>query len=243
MSGYYRTPRATFPGKIRTVARTSRVAYRDLSGTGKVAFAALAVVAAVAVATAAPSVAAVFTSAFAKASNTPATESWTGHFPIEGRPIPCELSITFAPPRVRVNDSPAVQVSLGWQRTPGLTVPRPQATLIGAGFDIRPDEPLDASGRNPLSWSWTFAPRSAGVHQLQIVFDREVINQPATQVADRCDRVTDTTMTCAVEVLTTRGLTSGQEAWAQAIGGMVGFLGAVLALPWLGGRFRGRPAE
>jgi hypothetical protein len=210
--------------------RSPFAAFRELSAAGRTAVAALAALAAVAAVLIAPGVLSVFVTA-APSSAAPATETWTGSFPIEGRAIPCELSISFAPPRVRVNDSPAVQVSLGWQRAPGLTVPRPSARLIGAGFDVRPDGEVAASGRNPLSWSWTFAPRSAGIHQLQVVFDREVIHDPAAQVADRCSQVTDTTISCAVEVLTARGLTSGQEAWAQAIGGLIGFAGAALALP------------
>jgi hypothetical protein len=113
------------------------------------------------------------------------------------------------------------------------------ASASAPGFEIAPSSAMiTRTGTGKVDWEWLAKPKDVGEHALRLQFDRNLISSRSVEYLkqerklDPAMRVSGDSVICSVRVLTSLGLTAGQDAWLKAVGALCGLIGTLLGYPF-----------
>ena len=123
------------------------------------------------------------------------------------------------------------------------------ASLSSPTFEISPTTaPIARKEKGALSWEWLVAAQRVGSHALKLGFDKAVMVDDEVRTilvenANLVEAATQDSVTFRVNVVSSLGLTSRQEAWAKAVGAAVGILGTIFGFAFIKARFDSKEAR
>jgi len=113
------------------------------------------------------------------------------------------------------------------------------ASAMAPDFEISPSSAMiTRTGAGQVSWEWLAKPKDVGEHLIRLQFDRSVISPRSVEYLRRARkldpamRISNDSVICNVQILTSLGLTAGQDAWLKAAGAVFGLVGTILGYPF-----------